>query len=485
MKELLPQNYIFRLKYLYIYVIIIIIILEGDFFMFNEEFKSVWQLVTAKLKEKYSSATVNLWFTDLIPTEITDSKIVFAVDNDFKRMILETKYSKELSVYLEEILGFPMELQFIEPTKKTEGPEELYAAQSEKRPVQNKPAARQHEYTFENFVEGSSNKLAYAACFAVAGVAGDVNYDHVNDVYNPLFIYGASGLGKTHLMYSIKNKVEKGFPHVSIIYTKGEEFMNQMVEAIYHKSTHEFRERFRKADMLIIDDIQFIANKPGIQEEIFHTFNYLYEDNKQIIFTSDKPPKDINPLVERLRTRFEQSMIADIQPPDIELRMAIIKKKAANLGIPVTNEVITYMADRLKSNVRQVEGALKKIAALSFLSGEPITLDVARSAISDLLTESEPQNVISDKIFSAVSTKYGVSIAELKGTSQAAKTVNARNVCIYLFRSLTDMSLIAIGNMLNRTHPTVNHSLSKVEKMITNYPAFEEEINELVADIKG
>ena len=312
-----------------------------------------------------------------------------------------------------------------------------------------------------------------------------MNYDHVNDVYNPLFIYGASGLGKTHLMYSIKNKVEHDFPHVSIIYTKGEEFMNQMVEAIYHKSTHEFREKFRKADMLIIDDIQFIANKPGIQEEIFHTFNYLYEDNKQIIFTSDKPPKDINPLVERLRTRFEQSMIADVQPPDIELRMAIIKKKAANLGIPVTNEVITYMADRLKSNVRQVEGALKKIAALSFLSGGPITLETARAAISDLLTESEPQNVISDKIFSAVATKYGVSVAELKGTSQAAKTVNARNVCIYLFRSLTDMSLIAIGNMLNRTHSTVNHSLSKVENMITKYPAFEEEINELVADIKG
>ncbi len=452
----------------------------------REEFKSIWQLVIAKLNEKYSSTTVKLWFAEVDCVEMTESKMVLAVDNEYKRFIISSRYLEELKTVIADIMGFEMSVEITGPRTPVEHYEYIYTAPKEPLPAENKPAsARQQEYTFENFVEGSSNKLAYAACFAVASIAGDVNYDHINDIYNPLFIYGASGLGKTHLMYSIKNKVEKDFPYVSIIYTKGEEFMNQMVEALYNKRTAEFREKYRKADLLIIDDIQFIANKPGIQEEIFHTFNYLYEDNKQIVFTSDKPPKDIEPLVERLRTRFEQSMIADIQPPDIELRMAIIKQKASNLGIPVSNEVITYMADRLRSNVRQVEGALKKIAALSFLSGSDITLETARAAISDLLTESEPQNVISDKIFAAVATKYGVSVAELKGTSQAAKTVNARNVCIYLFRSLTDMSLIAIGNMLNRTHSTVNHSLSKVENMITNYPGFEEEINELVADIKG
>ncbi|MBE6641410.1 MAG: chromosomal replication initiator protein DnaA [Ruminococcaceae bacterium] len=451
--------------------------------MLKEDFKSIWQLVIAKLKEKYSTTTVDLWFANAEPVEITESKLTISVDNEFKRLIITTRYADELKGCLRDVLGFEIELEVTTPKTSFERYEDIYGIPKEPKPVE-KTAARQTEYTFENFVEGSSNKLAYAACFAVAGIAGDKTYDHINDIYNPLFIYGASGLGKTHLMYSIKNHVEKNFPYVSIIYTKGEEFMNQMVEAIQTKRTTEFREKYRKADLLIIDDIQFVANKPGIQEEVFHTFNYLYEDNKQIVFTSDKPPKDINPLVERLRTRFEQSMIADIQPPDIELRMAIIKQKAANMGIHVTNEVVTYMADRLKSNVRQVEGALKKIAALSFLSGGPITLETARAAISDLLTESEPQNVISDKIFSAVSTKYGVSVAELKGTSQAAKTVNARNVCIYLFRSLTDMSLEAIGKMINRKHSTVKYSLSKVEDMITKYPAFEEEINELISDIK-
>ncbi|MBR2454393.1 MAG: chromosomal replication initiator protein DnaA [Clostridia bacterium] len=451
--------------------------------MINEEYKNIWELVLAEFRERYSSTTVNLWFADIEPIEISETKAVLGFSVKYKMSIVSSKYAEEIREILGGILGFDVELKFI--CTDNGAPVETLIKPEPKPKAENKQLARQTEYTFENFVEGSSNKLAYAACFAVASSAGEENHDHINDMYNPLFVYGASGLGKTHLMYSIKNKVEKEFPHVSIIYTKGEEFMNQMVEALKNKTTAEFREKYRLADMLIIDDIQFISNKPGIQEEIFHTFNYLYEDNKQIIFTSDRPPKDINPLVERLRTRFEQSMIADIQPPDIELRMAIIKQKAANLGIPVSNEVITYMADRLKSNVRQVEGALKKIAALSFLSGTSITLETARAAVSDLLDESEPQNVVTEKVFSAVSTKYGVSVADLKGTSQSAKTVNARNVAIYLLRSLTDMKLEAIGALFGRTHSTINHSLSKVENMITNYSAFEEEINELVADIKG
>ena len=217
----------------------------------------------------------------------------------------------------------------------------------------------------------------------------------------------------------------------------------------------------------------------------FHTFNFLYEDNKQIIFTSDKPPKDINPLEERLRTRFEQSMIADIQPPDIELRMAIIKQKAKNLHIELSSEVVTYMADRLKSNIRQVEGAIKKMAALSFLDGTGIQLETARAAISDLLTESEPQNLVSDKIIEAVARKYSISAAELKGKSQAANTVNARNVAIYLLRSLTDLSMIAIGNMFGRSHATIHHSLAKIEEQIAGDPLFEDEIKELVSEIRG
>jgi len=449
--------------------------------MVNEELLNIWKLVLSEIKDKFSSTAFDLWFADIVPLEIDENKAVLKLENDFKRDIVQKKYLEVISQCLADVLGFSVNVEMIGGREniRTE------IKKPEMPPQRVQSAGRQQEYTFENFVEGSSNKLAYAACYAVASIAGDANYDHINDIYNPLFIYGASGLGKTHLMYSIKNKVEKEFPDVTLIYIKGEEFTNQMVEALSTKRTAEFREKFRKADLLIIDDIQFIANKPGIQEEIFHTFNYLYEDNKQIVFTSDKPPKDINPLVERLRTRFEQSMIADIQPPDIELRMAIIKQKAAFLSIPISNEVITYMADRLKSNVRQVEGALKKIAALSFLSGTSITLETARAAISDLLTESEPQNIIQEKILTEVSRKYSISVAELKGNSQASKTVNARNIAIYLLRSLTDMSLSNIGDIFGRTHSTINHSISKVEKMISAYPSFEEEVNELVSDIRG
>ena len=455
------------------------------------DLSGIWQLVVEKLREKYSSTFVGLWFEDCKILDLDENRVLLYIENDFKRGVVQGKYAEEIAETIEGLLGFRIKIEFTgDPTltaqtvTRREEEENRREEKNSSLPG-NIPGSKTAEFTFENFVQGSSNKLAYAACYAVASNAGDKDYDHIGDMYNPLFIYGPSGLGKTHLMYSIKNMVERCFPDVSLIYISGEDFTNQLIEAIQFKRTPEFREKFRRADILIIDDIQFIANKTSVQEEVFHTFNFLYEDNKQIIFTSDKPPKDINPLEERLRTRFEQSMIADIQPPDIELRMAIIKQKAKNLHIELSSEVVTYMADRLKSNIRQVEGAIKKIAALSFLAGTGIQLETALAAISDLLTESEPQNLVSDKIIEAVARKYSISAAELKGKSQAANTVNARNVAIYLLRSLTDLSMIAIGNMFGRSHATIHHSLAKIEEQIAGDPLFEDEIKELVSEIRG
>ncbi len=461
--------------------------------MGREEKDVIWQLVFSALKEEITEWQANLWFGRITAEEIDDSKAVLRLDNLLMRTMVNDRYLPLIEKCFATIFGHPVPVTIIgENTRRKDVilPGDIGAAASpvpEERPKREEPrsAPGRQEYTFENFVVGSSNKLAHAACLAVTetAIAGPESEDF--DMYNPLFVYGDSGLGKTHLMYSIKNKIEREHPEVTLIYIKGEEFTNQMVEAIASKRTAEFRERFRLADILIIDDIQFIANRPGVQEEVFHTFNYLYESNKQIVFTSDKPPKDINPLESRLRNRFEQGMMADIQPPDIELRMAIIKQKSKQLDIDVPYEVVTYMADRLKTNIRQVEGALKKTAAVSFLTGQPITVETARKAIADFLTESEPQNVLIDRILNTVSIKFHVSVEDLKGKAQTVEIVNPRNEAIYLLRTLTDLSTVEIGKIFNRSHTTILHSVSKVEGMIKNYAAYEEEISELIADIKG
>ncbi|MBQ7171971.1 MAG: chromosomal replication initiator protein DnaA [Clostridia bacterium] len=456
--------------------------------MQRNEKDAIWQLVFAALKEEIDEWQVNLWFGTITAEEIDDTKAILRLDNLLMRNMVKDRYFPLLEKCFANIFGHPVPVTLIgEDTRRKDIPlPNDPPAQPEKKGAgAPRSLPGRQEYTFENFVVGSSNKLAYAACLAVTEtvIAGPENDDF--DMYNPLFVYGESGLGKTHLMYSIKNKIEKEHPEVKLIYIKGEEFLNEMIASIASNRSEEFREKFRQADILIIDDIQFIANRTGLQEEVFHTFNYLYENNKQIVFTSDKPPKDINPLESRLRSRFEQGMMADIQPPDIELRMAIIKQKSKQLDIEVPYEVVTYMADRLKTNIRQVEGALRKTAAVSFLTGQPITVETARKAIADFLTESEPQNVLIDRIFNTVSLKFHVPVEELKGKAQTVEIVNPRNEAIYLLRTLTDLSTVEIGKLFNRSHTTILHSVSKVEGMIKNYAAYEEEISELIADIKG
>ena len=265
-----------------------------------------------------------------------------------------------------------------------------------------------NEYTFDNFIVGSSNKFAHAACVSVAQ-----NPAHS---YNPLFIYGPSGLGKTHLLYAITHEIHKNHPDYNIIYVKGEEFTNQMIESISKNLTSEFRERYRKADVLLIDDIHFIAGKDSTQEEFFHTFNDLYEHKKQIILTSDRPAKDIQKLEERLRTRFEWGLSADIQPPDFELRVAIMRKKAEALGKPFSSEVLNFLAEKLTNNIRQMEGAIKKIIAYSCLNSEEVTISLVTSCISDLLTDNGNLKITAQKIISTVAEKYNVSENDITAT---------------------------------------------------------------------
>jgi len=302
--------------------------------------------------------------------------------------------------------------------------------------------------------------------------------------YNPLFIYGASGLGKTHLLYAITNAIRKRSPDSNIIFVKGEDFTNQLIESISKSLTSKFREKYRQADVLLIDDIQFIAGKDSTQEEFFHTFNALHESHKQIIMTSDRPPKDIKTLEDRLKTRFEWGLIADVQPPDYELRMAIVKKKANLLGLKVPEEVFTFLVDNLKNNVRQLEGAIKKIGAQSYLTGVPISKELAVACTSDIITGIEPVKVTVDKILEKVSKKTDVPIAEIKGRKRNKNIAGARHISVYLIRKLTDMSLPAIAGIFGRDHTTIMSSIDNIDAEIKANPSFEIEIGELIKEIR-
>ena len=333
------------------------------------------------------------------------------------------------------------------------------------------------EYTFDNFIVGSSNKFAHAACTAVAANPA-MNY-------NPLFIYGPSGLGKTHLLYAITNEIKRKKPAAKIISIKGEDFTTQFIEALAAQMTNEFRNKYRSCDVLLIDDIQFIAGKTSTQEEFFHTFNALYEEHKQIILTSDRPPRDMKTLEDRLKTRFEWGLLADIQPPDLELRVAIIKKKAEQVGIIIPEDVLTYLAENLRSNIRQIEGAMKKLGALAFLSGQKITMEVARGCIADLLGGEEPVSVTVDKIFATVYKKYGISKEDLTGKSRSREIAQARHVTIYLIRKITEMSLPNIGKIFNRDHTTALASWETIEKKLKTDAMLTLDINEMTKEVTG
>ena len=455
------------------------------------EIKEIWLMVQDSMKQQLSTTAMNLWFGDIEITSFSNDTLTMTTSTEFKMKTIKEKYLSQLESLFEELMGFHINIvvKFRNPSLKIEDIRHQIASEDilpEREQEENEigdisslgstmPTVN-FEYTFDNFIVGSSNKFAHAACVAVA--------DNPAQDYNPLFIYGPSGLGKTHLLYAITNEIKTKDPSADIIYIKGEDFTNQMIESLAKKSMSKFRDKYRSCDVLLIDDIQFIAGKVSTQEEFFHTFNALYEEGKQIILTSDRPPKDIKTLEDRLKTRFEWGLIADIQPPDLELRIAIFKTKIAQAGITVSDEIITYLAENLRSHIRQIEGAVKKLAAINFLSGSEITMEVAKNCMTELLGGAEPVNVTVDKIFAAILNKYDVDKDDLVGKSRVKDVAQARHIAIYLIRTITEMSLPNIGKLFNRNHATVISSIDTIEKKIASSPAIEIEINDLIKEIK-
>lgn len=467
---------------------------------FIEEITQVWDMVKESFKDKngeaLSETTVSLWFDDItvLSYEAKESDdeadiLTLGLRSDFKHRIVSEKYLTKIKNAFVRFLGFDIEVILVKTGSATDAINMSTPIPEEKKEPEVNPIEAtleqtsgnavmpvyNFEYTFENFIVGSTNKFAHAACVSVA------NNPATN--YNPLFIYGNSGLGKTHLMCAIINRMKQNNPNVKIIYTKGEDFTNQMIACLTNKTMEDFREKFRKCDVLLIDDIQFIAGKVSTQEEFFHTFNTLFEQRKQIIITSDRPPCDIKPLEDRLKSRFEWGLLADIEPPDLELRVAIIKKKAEQVHITLPNDVLTFLGENLRSNIRQIEGAIKKLAALAFLSGKSITIDVARDCISELLGGAEPVNVTVDKIFAAVYRKYGISKEDLTGKKRTKEIASARHITIFLIRELTEMSYPNIGKMFDRDHATVIASYNTIYHKIYTDSDFSFEMTELKKDV--
>ena len=424
------------------------------------EYKDITGAILPLIEEKLNAAPsiFKLWFSDLSLISMDETTAVFTTPTDLRKKILLSKYINVIKETLEEVIGFPLNIEILsldeinkvgeedeEPDIPIPDPTEDGARKEERvSALINAPSDRRSlldEYTFDNFVEGSSNKFARAACMAVAKEP---------NTYNPLFIYGHSGLGKTHLLYAVINYMKKNHPGLNIVYKKCENFLDELVYAIQNGSTAEFKEKYRTADVLLIDDIQFIAGKVSTQEEFFHTFSALYEHDKQIILTSDRPPMEIKPLEDRLRTRFEGGLLADVQPPSFELRIAIINKKAADIGLVISNSLVEYMAERLQNNIRQIEGVLKKLYAIYSLTSTEVTKEKIDEVISIIDPGNIPTDAIIERILSAVSRNYGISAEDLKSKKKTDNIAKARHVAIYLIKNLTELTLKEIGAIFNR-----------------------------------
>lgn len=452
-----------------------------------DDLSKIWETVKLDLAKELGSTVADLWLSPLQVHAFENNIISLSAQTDLSSKIVKERYLSVIREKFSEMLGFDVEMDVLftgTPANAEQLKQQIHLEQTAEptTPLRNTPSGvlpqnYNFEYTFDNFIVGSSNKFAHAACIAVAAKpAMD---------YNPLFIYGPSGLGKTHLMSAIVNEINRKQSHIRVMSVKGDEFTNQMIESLSKHEMHKFRERYRNCDILLIDDIQFIAGKEATQEELFHTFNTLYEEHKQIILASDRPPKDIQPLEERLRTRFEWGVIADIQPPDLELRVAILKKKAEQISIEIPDDVLTFLAENLRSNIRQIEGAIKKLSAKSFLSGQRITMETAKSCISELLGGGEPLNVTVDKIFTAVFQKYGVNKEDLLSTKRNREIAEARHVAVYLIRTVTEMSFPSIGKLFSRDHATIMTSYKKIEERTMKDAVFFMEITELSKEISG
>ena len=408
----------------------------------------IWGKILGHMEDRLSAPVVSTWFDDAKVIELTEDRLILYSPSEFRRDTIQRRCDGYIRDAMKDLFDKDITVEVF-------GEEELNAFRNKNR----KPEFIEFnpQFTFDNFVVGSSNQFALGAAIAVA--------NNPADSYNPLFIYGPSGLGKTHLLYAIAGHIHNKHPEFNIVYIKGDQFTNEMIKALQGGKNFEFRNKYRNADLFLVDDIQFIAGKESTQEEFFHTFNNLYENHKQIVLTSDRSPSDMQKLEERLKTRFEWGLLADIQPPDYETRMAIIKNKAIHLGLDLPDDVCDFIAENVTSNVRQIEGTVKKIHAYHNLNGMTLDIPNVKRAITDIINTTSilPTPAL---IISEVSRFYGIEETVLRGTLKNKSTAEARQVAMYLVRKMLNLSYPDIGREFGRDHTTALHSVNKIESLL-------------------
>lgn len=430
-------------------------------------FEEVFAAVKSYCKERLAEASYNLFIDGLQPVSMEDSVVTLNTQSEFLKGVLEPRYTPLLEEAFRALLGFDVAIIFMVPTSEPS--------------IHAKPAVTpdgNYPYTFQNFIVGSTNKFAHAAAMAVAA--------NPSGAYNPLFIWGGSGLGKTHLLNAIQTEIKKNFTNYNVMLVDGETFANEMITSIQNNTTPEFRAKYRVADVLLVDDIQFIGGKESTQEEFFHTFNTLYNADKQIVLVSDRPPKEIKSLEERLRTRFEMGLTADIQPPDFETRVAIIRRKADMLGLELPGDVVEYIANHLKTNIRQLEGTVKRLNAHYRLEGIKPVVGTAKNAIKDILSETQPVPVTVERILTEVARTYNTTVEALRGSSRRLNISNARKVSMYIVREITGMSMEDIGREYNnRDHSTVVYSINDIQAKLETDARMREMVEDIIKNVRA
>lgn len=445
----------------------------------DTQLNELWEKTLNILKGELTEVSFNTWIKSATPLSVNNDTISLGVPNNFTKEILEARYKDLLQNAIKLISSKKYNLEFIILSEEQDNDKQNSKKERIKEIENNnvKPndvmsASLNPKYTFDSFVIGNSNRFAHAASLAVA--------ESPAKAYNPLFVYGGVGLGKTHLMHAIGHYILKNNPKAKVVYVSSEKFTNELINSIKDDTNVEFRNTYRNIDVLLIDDIQFIAGKERTQEEFFHTFNELHDANKQIILSSDRPPKEIPTLEDRLRSRFEWGLIADIQPPDFETRIAILKKKADVENLNVPNEVMHYIATKIKSNIRELEGALIRIVAYSSLTNRDITVDLASEALKDIISNKQSKHITIDLIQDVVANYHNLRIEDLKSQRRTRNVSFPRQIAMYLCRKLTDMSLPKIGEEFGgRDHTTVIHAYEKISEGLKVDEALQTKVSEI------
>lgn len=438
-----------------------------------ESASDLWSVVCEEIKKTVNEIAFNVWLKDLKPVEVRSGELVLSIYSDYKKQIVENNYMGIIHSCLNQIMGIDMAVTIM---VEDENGQVI-------RPVPPvTDASFDSEYTFDNFIVGSTNRFAHAACMAIA--------DNPNIIYNPLVIYGRSGVGKTHLMLAIKNHILKKFPNKRIEYVRSEEFTNQLISCLQSGklglgSLDDFRNRYRYADVLLIDDIQFIAGKESTQEEFFNTFNALYQNKKQIVVTCDRPPKDIKSLDDRIRSRFEGGLCADITPPDFETKVGIILKKAEQLHIEIPENIVYSIAENIHDNTRQLEGVVKKIQALILIDQKQPTLSNVQGFIREVISDTKPEPIKIEQIISEVARTFNVSETDILSTRRSADLVKARQVAMYIARETTELPYQSIGEAFGKNHTTVLYTEKKVKDLMNSDSYVKTVVEDIIKNLKS